>query len=113
MMSASTHADLTELLGYLSIELAEPQGDLRATLLHATSELARILRDDLYEQDEDPTRAGSGPRTPAPAPCEHDRNTVAESAEVLAVRENGALLKIRNTRGIHHLKRSPGGWQFL
>uniref|UniRef100_UPI003F49211C hypothetical protein n=1 Tax=Nonomuraea sp. CA-252377 TaxID=3240003 RepID=UPI003F49211C len=51
MMTTTVRADLTELLGYLGSELADPQGDLRVVLLHTMAELARILRDDLHDED--------------------------------------------------------------
>ncbi|AQZ62966.1 unnamed protein product [[Actinomadura] parvosata subsp. kistnae] len=65
MMPTFVQADLTELLGYLGGELAHPQGDLRVVLLHAMAELARLLRDDLHDEDW-PTPPDCGKRRAHP-----------------------------------------------
>ncbi|GAA4986297.1 hypothetical protein HD597_000150 [Nonomuraea thailandensis] len=62
MMPTPVQADLTELLGYLSCEAVTPQGDLRVVLLHAISELARILRDDLHDEEDQRTLPDNCPR---------------------------------------------------
>lgn len=52
MMPTSVRADLTELLGYLGCEAVTPQGDLHVVLFHTIAELARILRDDRHDEDD-------------------------------------------------------------
>ncbi|GGO81272.1 hypothetical protein GCM10012289_69860 [Nonomuraea cavernae] len=116
MMSTSARADLTELLSYVGSELNDPRADLRATLLHVTAELARLLTQDIDDReldsmfDQPPTLpTPDGPVTPGEIISLPGRGP----ALVLAVREEGALLKVRDETGVRHIQRKPDGWADL
>ncbi|MGI5274196.1 hypothetical protein ACQEUU_34025 [Nonomuraea sp. CA-218870] len=115
MLTTSTRADLTDLLNFVGAVLNESGADLRPALLHVIDELARLLSDEIDERE----LACVLGNTPTPAP---GRSATAGeilsvpgrgSAVVLAVREGGALLKVRAAGEIRHIRRTPDGWADL
>ncbi|MEV0150040.1 MULTISPECIES: hypothetical protein [unclassified Nonomuraea] len=114
MMSPSVRADLTDLLAYLGCELNDSEADLRPTVMHAIAELARLLSEELDEEEFRSLLASTPASGPPQSPAASSETATASDqlgrAEVLAVRENGTLLKIRDDRGIRHVQRSSHGW---
>ncbi|MEV5554970.1 hypothetical protein AB0L44_15080 [Nonomuraea wenchangensis] len=51
MMSTALRTELTELLSYVGSELTAPPEHLTAIILHVVAELARVLQEDLTEQE--------------------------------------------------------------
>ncbi|MFI6713485.1 hypothetical protein ACIBF7_44155 [Nonomuraea sp. NPDC050478] len=115
MMSTSTCADLTDLLNFVGAVLNDPGADLRPALLHVIAELARLLSDDIDER-ELASVLGNAP-TPAPGrptACGEILSVPGRGpAVVLAVREGGALLKVRTANEIRHIRHMPDGWADL
>lgn len=115
MLPTSTRKDLTELLAVVGAALNDPGADLRPALLHVTGELARLLSDDI--DDREFACVLGKAETPAPDPSVASGQVVSVPgrgpAVVLAVREGGALLKVRAANEIRHIRRTPGGWADL
>ncbi|WP_188197369.1 hypothetical protein [Nonomuraea sp. SYSU D8015] len=119
MMPTSTRTDLTELLSYVGCELNDPHADLRATLLHVTAELARLLVEDIDDRELDAvlgqaTTLTTEPTTDGPmTPGQVIRLPGRGPAKILAVREGGALLKVRHDNDVRHIQRRSNGWADL
>ncbi|TXK41468.1 hypothetical protein [Nonomuraea sp. C10] len=100
MMSTSTREDLTDLLHFLGAVLNDPGAGLRPALLHVIGELARLLSVDI--DDHELACVLGSTATPAPddpvMPGQAIPLPGRGQAVVLAVREKGALLKVRAAR---------------